>query len=774
MTNGMSEPKLELRLLGPGTVAVDGVTIDERLWTRRKSKSLVKILALSPRHQLGREQLMELLWPELDPDLSSNNLNKVIHAARRALEPDLRSGTESRFITSQDQQVALRAPGGVHIDADEFEVRATPALRGDDASECDRALELYGGDLLEEDRYEPWAAPRREQLKRLYERLLAHVGQLNEAHGRVEESLERWRKLLTVDPANEDAHRQLMRLYARTGSRHQALQQFEHCKEIIRRELDAEPEPATLELYNRILSGKVEAPIRSQSAGHVGAPTVPISRTRPAIWIGAAIVAVALLAAGLSALVYYFREQSPQRIEAIAVLPFSNGTGDANLDYLTDGITESLINSLSHLPHTRVVARTTAFKYRGAETDPQKVGRELNVQAILTGRVEQRGDDLVIQADLVDILGGSQLWGEKYNRKLADILVIQSQIAREITDRLRLRLTSEEQTLLARQHTENVDAYRHYLRGRFYWNKRTSASVRKAVEHYDLAIAEDPGYALAYAGIADAYAVWPDDSLSRRETARKVKEAALKALSLDERLAEAHTSLAFARMIEDRDLAGAESSFKRSIELNPNYPTAHHWYAYDLVAQGRMDEALSSIRRAQELDPVSLSINADVGEFYFFARKYDEAAAQCRKTLELDSGFIPAHQNLGLALAHDGRKAEAIKELTSAVELSNRNSYVTALLGYVLAMAGRQSEARAIIEELRSSSKARYVSPFHLALVHAQLGESDRAFELLERASSERVFSMLLVKVDPRLDQLRNDPRFQSLLTLDTNPQKKI
>ena len=227
-------------------------------------------------------------------------------------------------------------------------------------------------------------------------------------------------------------------------------------------------------------------------------------------------------------------------------------------------------------------------------------------------------------------------------------------------------------------------------------------------------------------------------------------------------------------MIEDRDLAGAESSFKRSIELNPNYPTAHHWYAYDLVAQGRIDEALTSIRRAQELDPVSLSINADVGEFYFFARKYDEAAAQCRKTLELDSGFIPAHQNLGLALAHDGRKAEAIRELTNAVELSNRNSYVTALLGYVLALAGRESDARAIIEELRSSSKARYVSPFHLALVHAQLGESDRAFELLEQANSERVFSMLLVRVDPRLDHLRNDPRFQTLLNLVTNPQKKV
>ena len=770
----MKEGKLEIRLLGPVTIAVDGETIDERLWTRRKAKSLVKILALSPRHQLGREQLMELLWPELDPDLSSNNLNKVIHAARRVLEPDLKSGTESCFIATQEQHVALKAPGGVHIDAEEFEARATHALRGDAVLECDRAIELYAGDLLDEDRYEPWAEARREQLKRLYERLLAHAGQLDEAQGRIEESLDHWRKLLAADPANEDAHRQLMRLYARTGSRHQALQQFEQCKDVIRRELDAEPEPATLDLYKQILSGKVEA----QSAVRVQAE-VPLtlsdtdsnSRPRRRVWIAAALGLLAVLAAGF---LYFKREQTQQKIEAIAVLPFANDTGDANLDYLTDGITESLINSLSHLSQTRVVARTTSFRYRGAEADPAKVGQQLNVQAIVTGRVEQRGDDLIIQADLVDVPGGSQLWGDKYNRKLSDILAIQSQIAREITDRLRLRLTSEEQTLLAKQHTENVDAYRHYLRGRFYWNKRTSDSVRKAVEHYDLAIAADPAYALAFAGIADAYAVWPDDSLSRRETARKVKEAALKALSLDERLAEAHTSLAFARMIEDRDLAGAESSFKRSIELNPNYPTAHHWYAYDLVAQGRIDDALTSIRRAQELDPVSLSINGDVGEFYFFARKYDEAAAQCRKTLELDSGFIPAHQNLGLALAHDGRKDEAIKELTNAVELSNRNTYVTALLGYVLALAGRQSDARAIIEELRSASKARYVSPFHLALVHARLGEFDRAFELLEQANSERVFSMLLVKVDPRLDHLRNDPRFQTLLNLATNPQKKV
>lgn len=767
---GPSPGKLELRLLGSTEITVDDARIDDRLWTRRKSKSLVKILALAPRHQVSREQLMELLWPELDPDLSANNLNKIIHAARRTLEPELKSGAESRFIVTIEQQVGLRAPGGLWIDAEEFETIALTALKGDSVADVDRALSLYRGDLLEEDRYEEWTQTRRAHLKRLYERLLAHAGQLDEAQGKMLQSIDRWSRLLAVDNCNEDAHRQLMRLYALTGSRHLAVQQFEQCKETISRELDAEPEAATVALHRQILSGEFDAPRVSQEtkakslfaaekpAEHFARPLSSTSLSHRTTFIAGGAAVIFLLAVVAA----FIESRNVRRIEAIAVLPFVNATGQADLDYLSDGVTESLINSLSHLSRLRVLARTTSFRYRGREADPVKVGTELNVNAILAGRLDHRGDEVAIQADLIDVRDGSQIWGHRYNRKLADIASVQSEIAKDISDHLKVELTSDEESLVGRQHTTNPTAYQQYLLGRYYWNKRTAAGVKKAVESYQQAIAADPKYALAYAGLADAYAVWPDDTMSRRETARKVKEAAVTALNLDERTAEAHTSLAFASMIEDRDLARAEASFKRSIELNPNYPTAHHWYAYDLAAEGRIGEAIASIKRALELDPVSLSINADLGEFYFLARRFQDAERQCRHTLDLDSGFGPAHQNLGLALAHSQKYDEAIAELKRAAELSEHNTYVTALSGYVLAMAGKQAEARSVLKELASTS--RYVSPFHLALIHAQLGERDKAFELLERANEERVFSMLLLRIDPRVDSLRNDPRFEALL----------
>ena len=285
MTEQASSPgKLELRLLGLTEITVDGTRIDERLWTRRKSKSLLKILALAPRHQVSREQLMEMLWPELDPDLSANNLNKVIHAARRTLEPELKSGADSRFVVTSEQQIALTASGGLWIDAEEFETAALTSLRGDIVADVDHALALYRGDLLDEDRYEEWTQTRREHLKRLYGRLLAHAGQLDEAQGRMLESIDRWAKLLALDDCNEDAHRQLMRLYAMTGTRHLAVQQFEQCRDTIHRELDAEPEAATVALHRQILSGDFDSPTTStRQAGRVAEVATSASETRPLV-----------------------------------------------------------------------------------------------------------------------------------------------------------------------------------------------------------------------------------------------------------------------------------------------------------------------------------------------------------------------------------------------------------------------------------------------------------------------------------------------------------
>lgn len=777
MTNQepVSTGKLELRLLGQVSIIVDGLPLEERVWTRRKAKALLKILALAPQHQLHREQLMEYLWPEQESELAANNLNKIIHAARRALEPELKSGADSRFILTHDQQVMLRAPGGLWLDVEEFEQRATTALKSKALHDYDSALELYAGELLAEDRYEDWAAARRERLSRLAERLLSESAQLYEAAGQLQPSIEQMQQLVAFNPSNEAAHRQLMRLYALQGSRHEALAQYQRCRAVLRKELDAEPEPKTIALYERIAAGQIQPITQSTELrlNEVKAATSPTAeKNNPAlteavvprrksyrlvIGILAALLVIATVAG-----TFYFRSNHQPEVEAIAVLPFASA--DANVEYLSDGITESLINSLSHLPNLRVMARTTSFRYKGREIDPQKIGGELKVQALLTGRVLQRGDELVIQAELIDVKDGAQLWGEKYSRRLADLLAVQSEISREITEKLRLRLTNEQQQLVAKQHTENIEAYQLYLKGRFYWNKRTADGVKKSVEYYDQAIKADPNYALAYAGLADAYAVWPDDSLTRLETAKRVKAAALKAVELDEKLAEAHTSLAFAKMIQDRDLAGAETSFQRSLQLNPNYPTAHHWYAYDLVAQGRLDEAIRAIKRAQELDPVSLSINNDVGEIYFFARRYDQAIEHCRKTMDMDASFIPAHQTLGLAYLQKGMHQQAIAELKKAVEMSANNTYILALLGYAYGAAGQRSEAEATLAQLQQLSSSKYISPFHLALVHLQLGDLDRVFALLDQANEERVFSMLLIKADPRLDKLRSDPRYAALI----------
>ncbi|MBL8208624.1 MAG: tetratricopeptide repeat protein [Blastocatellia bacterium] len=766
--------KLELRLLGSVTILVDGVAVEERQWTRRKSKALLKLLALAPQHQLHREQLIEHLWPEQEAELAANNLNKIIHAARRALEPTLKAGAESRFIVTHDQQVMLRAPGGLWIDVEEFEQRAATALKSKAVADYETALDLYVGELLPEDRYDDWAAARRERLSRLATRLLSESAHLYEAAGQLQPSIERFQQLVTLNPSNEAAHRRLMRLYALSGSRHEALAQFQQCQNALRKEIDAEPEPQTIALYEQIAAGKLPAVVETLDLprdGHqqVVSPSTGIAKSaqtattgynRNRLFLGLAIVVLAFITIAAT---LYFRAGEGE-IEAIAVLPFTNSSADPNAEYLSDGITESLINSLSRVPNLRVMARTTAFRYKGREIDPQKIGAELKVQALLTGRVMQRGDELVIQADLIDVKDGAQLWGEKYNRKLSDILAVQTEISREITDRLQLRLTNEQQHLIAKQHTKNIEAYQRYLQGRFYWNKRNADGVKKAVEFYEQAIKADPTYALAYAGIADAYAVWPDDSLTRKETAARVKAAASKAVELDPQLPEAHTSLAFAKMIEERDLTGAESSFNRSIELNPNYPTAHHWYAYDLIAQGRVDEAIQSIRRAQTLDPVSLSINNDVGEIYFFARRYDQAIEQCRKTLEMDPNFIPAHQTLGLAYAQKGQFPQALAELKKAVEMSANNAYVLALLGYVYGAAGQRPEAEATLAQLQQLSASKYVSPFHLALVHTQLGDFDRTFALLQQAEDEHVFSMLLLKADPKLDKLRSDSRYAAFL----------
>ncbi len=457
--------------------------------------------------------------------------------------------------------------------------------------------------------------------------------------------------------------------------------------------------------------------------------------------------------------------RSRKAIDSLAVLPFANASADPDTEYLTDGITETIINSLAQLARIRVVPRSTVFRYKGKEFDPQTVGRELNVRAVLTGRVLQRGEALIIKTELVDIANESQLWGAQYNRKVSDIFVVQEEIAKEISEKLRLQLTGAEEKRLARRHTDSPQAYEAYLRGRYYWNKRTEEGLRKGLEYFQQAIDRDPGYALAHGGLADAYITLAVYVGPPRDFLPRARAAAIKALEIDSALGEAHACLGLVLAYEAWDWMKAEKEFRRAIELNPAYATAHNWYAECLAAMGRLDEGMAEAKRAQELDPLSLILNTDVGWHHYFARRYDQAIEQCLKALEMDASFIVAHLYLGQSYLHKAMYQEAVSEFQKAVSLSERTPRSLALLGYAYAVSGQKDKAQEVLTELTGLSPRKYVPAYALALIFAGLGENDRALEWLEKASGERYFLVSYLKVDPLWDSLRDAPRFQDLMS---------
>jgi serine/threonine-protein kinase len=461
-------------------------------------------------------------------------------------------------------------------------------------------------------------------------------------------------------------------------------------------------------------------------------------------------------------------QPSPKRgrgINSLAVLPFVNVTTDPETEYLSDGITESLINSLSQLPKLRVTARATAFRYKGREVDPESVGLDLNVHALLTGRVHQRGSTLNIQAELVSVADGSQIWGEQYNRTVSDIFAVQEEIARQISEKLQLRLTGKDKKKLTKRHTHSTDAYQLYLKGRYFWNKRTPEGFTKGIEYFEQALKLDPNYALAYAGMADSYNLLGAYGLLPPENAYpKAKIAAAQALALDNTLAEVHTSLASIKASYDRDWQAAEKEFRRATDLNPNYATGHHLYGIGCLSiMGRHNEAIAELNRALELDPLSLSINRSLGDALYHARQYDEAIVQYQKTLEMDPSFFPTHFSLGRAFEQKGMYDEALAEYEALISLS-RDSLGIAALGVIHAVMDKRDEAMKIIDELAALSKRGYVSPHLTAQVYAALGDKDQAFEWLEEAYREHSGGLVSLKVDPIWDTISDDPRFVLLL----------
>ena len=484
------------------------------------------------------------------------------------------------------------------------------------------------------------------------------------------------------------------------------------------------------------------------------------SRKRSAVALAALLLVIAVaIAAGI----YYLRPGAGDTaIDSLAVLPFVNAGGTADTEYLSDGITESLINSLSQLPNLKVMSRSSVFRYKGQELDARAVGTTLGVRAVLTGRVVQRGDDLFVSVELVDARDSSHLWGGQYSRKMADLVALQSEITRDVSRSLRARLSGADEQRLAKNYTENSEAYQLYLKGRYFWNKKTPGGHQRSIEYFNQAIEKDPTYALAFVGLADAYLSLPNDSdAPPRETNPKAKAAATRALAVDSALAEAHASLAGVKLNYEWDFPGAEEGLKRAISLNPKYhPEVYQRYARYLSSMGRHEEAIAEAKRARELDPLSLSINNNVGQALLWARQYDGVIEESRKALEIDPNFWVAHLFLGKAYEQKGMYPEAVAALQKAKELSGGSSEATSMIGYVYAVSGRRDEAVRVLDELKGLSKQRYVSPYHIAMVYAGLGDKEQVFLWLEKAYEDRSQFMTLLKVEPKFDGLRSDPRF--------------
>lgn len=478
------------------------------------------------------------------------------------------------------------------------------------------------------------------------------------------------------------------------------------------------------------------------------------------------LLAIVLIGAGV---IYFVRNgktsdaaNTGNIIESIAVLPFVNEAADTDAEYFSDELTESLVNNLSQLPKLRVVPRSVVMNYKGKETDPRKIARDLNVRAVLTGRVHRRGDTLSIQVDLIDATNVAQMWGQHYDRSLSDLLLVQEDISRDIFENLRLKLSVEEQ--------KQLEAFSLYLKGRNAWNKRTEDGLLQGIDYFRKAIEVDKDYAPAYAGLADCYNMLVVYGISQpRDAFPKAKEAATRALSIDSTLAEARTSLAFIKHRWEWGGDEAEREFQQAIKSKPSYSPAHQWYSSYLVAVGRFDEAISEARRAEELEPLSFISNSHLGWILYLAGRYDDAIAHCERLLAVDPNFFPARRYMGLAYEQKNMYPQAIDQFEKGVKLS-KSPLMLSLLGHAYAASGRKADAQKILADL-DQQKQRYVSPYTVATIYAGLGNKDETFKWLEKAFEERDIWLMNMRVDPVLKPIRSDSRFTALVQRIGIPQ---
>ena len=494
--------------------------------------------------------------------------------------------------------------------------------------------------------------------------------------------------------------------------------------------------------------------------------------SRPSKLVFPIIVAIVVF---LALAFVYWKSLSRPTINSVAILPFVNDSNDPNADYLSDGLTESIINSLSQLPGLKVMSRNASFRFKGSNLDPQEAGRSLQVGAVLAGRLVKLGDRFIIKTELINVSDGSQLWGAEYNTTLADILSVQDEVSRKISQGLRLRLTGEDEEKPAKRYTKDAEAYQLYLKGRYFWNKRNEEGFRNGIQYFKQAEERDPNYALAYSGLADSYALLCDIGVAAPiEEMPKAKAAAQKAVNTDPSLAEAFTSRAFIKLSYDWDWPGAENDFRQALLLNPKYPTAHQWYASYLMQMGKFDRAKKEMEEAYNLDPLSPIISSNIGLYSYYEHKYDDAIGKYNQTLQIDPAFWVARHYLALAHVQKGMYGDAIAELRALIKapangplpdkVVEAETEASASLGFAYGMAGKRAEAIAILDKLQALSQRRYVSGIYFAIVYTGLKENDRAIEYLNKAFESRHPGLVLIRIEPMFDGLRSDERFKRLV----------
>jgi TolB-like protein/DNA-binding winged helix-turn-helix (wHTH) protein/Flp pilus assembly protein TadD len=495
-----------------------------------------------------------------------------------------------------------------------------------------------------------------------------------------------------------------------------------------------------------------------------GEPPTPKSVPPPFPWKTTAFVAL-LVAVSLATWRLYTWKHPTPLIRSLAVLPLESLSSDASQDYFADGMTDELISDLGQISALRVISRTSVMGYKRARKPLPQIARELDVDAVVEGTVLRSGDQVRITAQLIEAATDKHLWSQSYEGQLRDTLALQNQVARAIADQIRINLNSQERAALKSVRVVNPQAYESYLKGRYFWNKRTADGLKVALAYFNQAVDEDPEYAQSYSGLADTYALlgdWQYAVMTPKEALPKAKAAAIKALELDSTLGEAHNSLAFCLDGFDWDFPSAGKEFRRAIELNPGYATAHHWYAWHLSLLGRYDEAIAEMRKAENLDPLSLIINADLAEILLLAHSYDESIRQSRKTIEMDPNFALAHNQLGQAYLQKQMREEAITELQKAVQLSAGSPTCMANLARAYAASGRMSEAAKLLSDLKKRSNPGYSHASEIAVIYAALSDKNQAMAWLEKGYEERFNPGVLLR--PGFDPLRSEPRFQELV----------